>query len=128
MNLKEKLTAVQKHFIAINDDIQSLNNELSSGPGSFYFEKVIEYIDGLFSFAKFKPEFQNVVMAIDWKDIENNAPGWESAKNWFYKGAAVDIVGMDYRNKQFVYEISFRDDKQERRYVFPGIPEKWLRQ
>lgn len=128
MNLKEKLMNVQRHFLAIDDNIKLMNNELSTGPGSFYFEKVIEYIDGLFSFAKFKPEFQNVVLAIDWKEVENNAPGWESAKNWFYKGAAVDIIEIDYQNKQFVYNISFRDDTDERRYVFPGIPEKWLKQ
>jgi len=76
---------------------------LAGGPGRFYIEKFNIYIDGLFSFAKFKVG-DGVVLG----ETVNPLPcAWIPFEHFLIKGSEALVGDIDYDEKGFRYGIEF---------------------
>ena len=91
----------------LRDAQGKLESVLSRGPASFYFEKLGDYITGLFSFSKFKIG-DAVALAHD-HDF-SRSPGWHGREHFIKKGAAAKITDIDYGKRGFSYGIEFDNE------------------
>lgn len=101
--LKEMLD----RFQAIKLEYQKLEDKLSKGPSSYYFGKLQDYIDGLFSLSKFK--IGDKVALVDDVDI-SNAPGWRGSEHFLKKGATAVVEDVDFGKKGFHYCVVFDNE------------------
>lgn len=105
--MKEKVSDILAGLNQMRDAHVNLERTLSSGPASFYFEKLGVYIDGLFSFSKFK-DGDPVQLA---HDINcNSAPGWAGSEHFLKRGATAKVEEVDYGKRGFSYGIVFDNE------------------
>lgn len=89
------------------EGLKKLESLLATGPATFYFERIVEYIDGLFSFSQFKMG-ERVCLV---KDIDcNDKSGWISSAHFLKKGATAVVHDLDYYGRGFRYGIVFDND------------------
>ena len=104
---RERISDILSGLNAVRDSHLKLEQMLSGGPASYYFRTLNSYIEGLFSFAKFKVG-DRVALA---HDIDcNDAPGWLSSEHFLKKGATADVVECDFRNGAFGYAVVFDNE------------------
>lgn len=107
MEMKDKVSEILKGIEQLQKAQDKLNAVLSSGPASFYFKKLGNYIDGLFSFAKFK-EGERVQLARDYDC--SKAPGWAGSEHFLKEGATAVVSDIDYNERGFIYGIVFDNE------------------
>lgn len=104
---------------------------------NYSIEKVKEYVEGLFSFAKFKVG-DEVRMASDYPITKNGSPGWWCFRHLLSKGSLATIREVDYRKSTFNYAITFQEStwmddegKVHESHYSKGamfyLEEKWLK-
>jgi hypothetical protein len=98
-------------------------------------EKIESYIDGLFSFSKFKVG-RIVKISETYPVNETDSHGWMSCRHLLTEGKQAVVKEVDYRDNKFVYLIEFAeksyysDDgeiKPSNRTTSLYISEKWLK-
>lgn len=76
--------------------------------GDWEMERVEEYIDGLFSFAKFK-EGDKVAMAKTYPVTKEESWGWLAYRHRLTEGKTAKVVSVDWCDGRFVYGVVFDD-------------------
>lgn len=103
----KKLKEVIKAFSDIDNSFKQFNSVMSSGPSSYYLEKLMGYYEGCMAAAKFKVG-DKVKLT---EDVDtSNAPGWEWAKHFMKKGAKAKISEVDYDDGVYVYHVIFNKE------------------
>lgn len=104
---KKKFNEMIKALDGLHASFDHLRSVTSSGPASYYFERMKEYYDGCMKAAKFK-----VGARVQLKDDidTSNAPGWEHCKHFLNKGSKATIVAVDYHKGRYVYDIEFDNE------------------
>lgn len=98
---------MNKEVIKKTKDIFKLIDELNL-PTKWDIEKFESYVDGLFSFAKFKAG-RLVKMKIDFEVNEKDSWGWMPYRHLLKKGKQAIVKEVDWNGKQFVYLIEFAE-------------------
>lgn len=112
---KSKLEKIVDDMMKLDEAFRRFNSTVSSGPASFYFEKIMGYYEGCMAAAKFQ-EGDRVTLKEDW----NNDVGWQHCKHFLKNGSPATIKSIDYHKGKYRYEIEFDnetwiDDKGEQR-------------
>jgi hypothetical protein len=103
-DMRDKVSEILAGLDAVRDSHSKLGRALAGGPASFYFEKIKDYIDGLFGFAKFQIG-SRVCLAADYDC--SDAPGWNGCQHFLKRGAAATVQECDFRKGRFVYAVEF---------------------
>jgi hypothetical protein len=101
---KEKIIQITEALEEVNQAMKNLNMALSSGPASFYYDKLIGYYEGCMAAAKYQVG-DRVVLAHD-LDL-TNAPGWQPSAHFLIKDSPATVKGIDYRKGKYVYDVMF---------------------
>ena len=118
--MSDVLSSVRQAFDLGMEGIRAFakaSNVLSNGPTEFYFERIQEYVEGLFSLAPCK-EGDRVTLISDQKCTG----GWRGYEHFLCVGAVGEVVSIDYHSKQFWADVVFDneswiDDKGVKRPV-----------
>lgn len=102
----EKIEQIFSELKGVQEAHDKLANTLGGGPASYYLEKLATYIDGLFSFAKFKVG-DSVCLR---KNVDPIPCGWTGCAHFLVRDEPATIKGIDYRKNGFCYEIEFRNE------------------
>jgi hypothetical protein len=103
-HVKDKVFEILAGLKELRDSHSKLDRVLSGGPAPYYFEKIGTYVEGLFSFAKFKPG-DRVCLA---HDIDcDDKPGWVSSEHFLKAGSTAVVSGYDFGNGAFKYGVVF---------------------
>lgn len=106
-DMRDKVSEILAGLDAVRDSHSKLDRALSGGPASFYFEKIKDYIDGLFGFAKFQVG-SRVCLAADYDC--SDAPGWKGCEHFLKRGVAAIVRECDFRRGRFVYAVEFDNE------------------
>lgn len=88
----EIVTAAMKLYQEAFDKMQQAQRALSGGPQSYYFERILEYVEVLFDkYAPFKDGDRVVICKAP--DCEN---GWKCHEQDLQRGAKGTIKNVDY--------------------------------
>ena len=91
----------------VRDAYGKLERLLSNGPASYYFERIGDCIDGLYSFAKFKAD--DAVALV--RDIDcDDKPGWAGCEHFLKAGAPARVQEVEFRKGGFVYGVQFDEE------------------
>lgn len=80
------------------------SNLLNSGPSSWYFERIQEYIDGLFARSPFQPGDRVVLVVSPTLDQSH---GWYHRRHFLIAGAIGTVQTIDYTQGHFSAEVVF---------------------
>ena len=105
--IKEIRTALQALETAHND----LQSSLQSGPGSFYFEKLLGYYEGCMAASKFK--VGDRVTLNNPPDFDKS-PGWAGYKSVLKAENVGTISEVDYGDGLYTYGVEFVEEKFDR--------------
>lgn len=104
-------------------------------PSQWTLDTIDRYVEGLFSFSKFKVGHQ-VEMANTYPVSKEESPGWWCYRHLLVRGSKAKINSVDWRHGRFVYYIQFNenswmDDKNvihnsDTESVLLCLFEKWL--
>lgn len=100
---KKKITGITKALDGVRLAMDELNHELSGGPASYYYERLVDYYNGCMAAAKFKVG-QRVELV---EAYAGDASGWAHCKHFMLKGAKATVVGVDYYKGEYSYDIEF---------------------
>jgi len=81
----------------------------NSMPTEWEMEHLQGYVEGLFTFAKFKAG-DTVKIAKDYPISSEENWGWMSYRHLFKKGKKAVVNSVDYYNGRFQYEIKFKEN------------------
>ena len=100
----EKMKKIFGAITDLRDSFNNLDSLLSSGPASYWFKRMEEYVDGLFSFSKFKIG-DRVELA---KDVDcSDKPGWRGCEHFLKAGAKATINDISFSKSGFGYGVQF---------------------
>lgn len=106
MNIK-KFNQIIDTMQGLEDAFKAAGSVMSSGPSSFYFERMREYYEGCMKAAKYKVN-ETVELR---EDVDtNDAPGWEHCKHFLIKGAKAKVYEVDYYKGKYCYDIVFENE------------------
>ena len=94
---------------ALNDLDQSfkrLNGTMSTGPSSYYFERMKDYYKGCMKAAKFKKGSRVKLK----EDYTGKDTGWQHCKHFLKKGALATVKEADYMDGSYCYRIVFDNE------------------
>lgn len=97
------------------EKIKQANQMLQGGPATFYHERVEEYVNGLFSFARFKIG-DKVALTEEWeshfaKELDRyQNHGWQSMKHFLVRGAVAIVKSVDFHKGSFMYGVEFENE------------------
>lgn len=103
---KEKLEKVVEDIKNLEDAFKRFQSTTSSGPSSFYFEKIMGYYEGCMAAAKFKIG-DRVTLKEDWN---GEASGWQHHKHFLKEGQPATVHSVDYHKGKYRYEIEFDNE------------------
>jgi hypothetical protein len=104
---KSKFNDIIKALDGLHESFDHLRSVTSSGPASYYFERMKDYYDGCMKAAKFKKGSRIQLK----EDVDtNDKPGWEHCKHFLIKGAKATIRDVDYMNGKYVYDLEFDNE------------------
>lgn len=115
--MSDVLGTVRQAFDCYMEAMQSLkkaNNLLSCGPAEFYFARMQEYIEGLFSLAPVQIG-NRVVLTTDQKC---KGTGWQPWAHFLVTGSAGEVRQIDYHSKQFWADVVFDNESWSNRHTF----------
>jgi len=118
-DIKNKIKEIQDAFIDFQKAYERLDILMRGGPPSFYFEKMSEYTDGLFSFSKLK---LGDVVALASDASQDGRPGWNGFFHFMKRGARATVCDVGFGKNGFGYSVEFDnetwlDDKKVERPV-----------
>jgi hypothetical protein len=94
------------HWRKAFNEIEAGHKALSSGPASYYFEKLEGYIEALFTkYAPFQ-EGDRVVLT-GTPDTNNN---WHPSRHFLIPGAVGTAIAVDYYRGSFHADVVFDDE------------------
>jgi hypothetical protein len=127
MEYKEKLEKI-KNYQKVMENTQL--------PTKWDVEKIESYVEGLFTFAKFKPG-RIVFMKEDYPVSEKESPGWMHIAHLLKTGKQAQILEVDWYKGEFKYLIKFAESSYYsdwQKKIVPSkestqiyIAERWLR-
>ena len=100
----KKLKEVIKAFSDVDDAFKQFNSVMSTGPSSYYLEKLMGYYEGCMKAAKFQ-----VGDRVELKE-DYAGHGWEGQRHFLIKGAKATIHDVDYHEGKYFYDIMFDDE------------------
>jgi hypothetical protein len=103
---KEKVDQIYKSAKDLEVAFKHFNSCMGGGPMKYYLDKMVEYYEGCMKAAKYRVG-DRVQLREDWNGIE---PGWQHCKHFLKRGATAKIVGVDYQNGDYVYDIEFDNE------------------
>jgi hypothetical protein len=80
---------------------------LSSGPSSWYFERIRDYIDGLFARSPFQPGDRVVLVVAPMLD---SGHGWYHCRHFLIVGAIGTVQTIDYTQGRFSADVVFEKE------------------
>ena len=83
------------------------SNLLAGGPSSWYFERIREYIDGLFARSPFQPGDRVVLVAPPMLDPGH---GWYCCRHFLIAGAIGTVKAIDYTQGRFSADVVFEKE------------------
>lgn len=111
--MNKHLETTEKVFESLSEAIEVLRPV--NGRTSWTFEKLTEYVDGLFSFSQFNLE-DEVILNSQWephfqKELDKcSNHGWKHCKHFLIEGAVGQVKDIDYRDGKFVYDVVFDNE------------------
>jgi hypothetical protein len=103
---KSKLETIVDDIKNLDEAFNKFKSTMSSGPSSFYFEKIMGYYEGCMKAAKFK-EGDRVTLKEDWA---GDASGWAHCKHFLKEGEPATVSDVDYDQGHYRYEIVFDNE------------------
>lgn len=103
MMTKDKLQKIAEDFKNLDAAFKNFNSTMSSGPSSYYFDKMMGYYEGCMKAAKFQIG-DRVRLKEDWN---GDASGWQHCKHFLIEDNPGTVRGMDYRDGHYCYDIEF---------------------
>jgi len=103
---KSKLEKIVDDMMKLDEAFRRFNSTVSSGPASFYFEKIMGYYEGCMAAAKFQ-EGDRVTLKEDWN---GQASGWQHCKHFLKEGSPATVKSIDYHKGKYRYEIEFDNE------------------
>lgn len=104
---KKKFNDIIKALDGLHESFDHLKSVTSSGPASYYFERMKEYYEGCMKASKFK--LGQRVQLKENVDTSNKS-GWEHCKHFLIKGAKASVRDVDYFDGRYVYDIEFDNE------------------
>ena len=99
---EKKIKDIATGLEGVRDAMNALNGVLSSGPASYYFERIIEYYKGCMAASKFKVG-ERVRLKEDIKD-------WDHCTHFLIEGAIGTVEEVDYYKGVYYYDIMFDNE------------------
>lgn len=123
---------MQNAFNALNDCMETIKDNLREP--KYTAERLTEYVEGLFSFAKFK-EGDEVRLNSYWEPhfhaVLESEPthGWRNSKHFLIENAVATVRAVDYFHGVFTYDVVFDSeswvqDWGENKGKVNGVPKK----
>jgi hypothetical protein len=99
---QKKIEEITRGLEGVRDAMKNLDNVLSGGPASYYYERIIDYYKGCMKAAKFKVG--------DRVELKEDCKHWDHHKHYMIKGALATVISADYYKGNYRYEIEFDDE------------------
>ena len=87
----------------LDDAFKKVTSTMSTGPASWYFERMKEYHRGCTKASKFKVGDRVQLK----EDYNGTATGWESKKHILKRGNFATVKAVDYYDGKYRYDIMF---------------------
>lgn len=105
--MPRKIKNILAGIAEARDSFIKLERLLSGGPATFYFEKIEEYIEGLFRLGKFKiGDAVQLVSDFDCSD----SPGWRGCEHFLKRDAVAVISDVCFGKRGFSYGVVFDNE------------------
>ena len=118
---KKKIEDIAQGLEGVRDAMAKLNDTLSGGPASYYYERIIDYYKGCMKAAKFrKGERVELKEDVDLSDCS----GWVSSKHFLIKGSVATVRDVDYYQGKYRYDIEFDDETWIDHHGVKRVPDK----
>ena len=103
---KKKFNDIIKALDGLHESFDHLKSVTSSGPASYYFERMKDYYKGCMKAAKFKKGSRVKLK----EDYTGKDTGWQHCKHFMKKGALATVKEADYRDGKYIYSIMFDNE------------------
>ena len=102
----KKFDEIIEALADFEQSFKRVTSTMSTGPASFYFEKMKEYYKGCMKAAKFKKGSRVKLK----EDYTGKDTGWQHCKHFLKKGALATVKEADYRDGKYIYSIMFDNE------------------
>ena len=107
----------------LDDAFKKVTSTMSTGPASWYFERMKEYYRGCMKASKFKVGDRVQLK----EDYNGTATGWESKKHILKRGNFATVKAVDYYDGKYQYDIMFdRETFLKLKSNWPSCDEKYI--
>lgn len=103
----EKVKEALTHAQAAYKEFQKAEDILSGGPSSYYFQRIEEYVEGLFSFCPFR--IGDKVVLVKKPQIDEKS-GWWGCRHFLVEGAIGTVREVDYYPWHFTACVEFDNE------------------